>query len=199
MPLTAQHRANTKPIKDTAMKNEIIALLNAGKTVAQVAKELKAQGVTKEQVLAIQVELKQAAQVQANPAPVAKADKPQIDKPQIDKTKRDLVQIFSPSCKTAFLTTNILYANKSVEAIVELAKKDLSKKPKLVEMLAAEDLQAVHLEKQYGETEAEVKKAAAHAKLIQDGYKMGSTCPRVAPAPVQAAPVETTEAEAQPA
>ena len=194
MPLTAQHRANTKPIKDTAMKNEIIALLNAGKTVAQVAKELKAQGVTKEQVLAIQVELKQAAQVQANPAPVAKADKPQID-----KTKRDLVQIFSPSCKTAFLTTNILYANKSVEAIVELAKKDLSKKPKLVEMLAAEDLQAVHLEKQYGETEAEVKKAAAHAKLIQDGYKMGSTCPRVAPAPVQAAPVETTEAEAQPA
>ena len=194
MPLTAQHRANTKPIKDTAMKNEIIALLNAGKTVAQVAKELKAQGVTKEQVLAIQVELKQAAQVQANPAPAAKADKPQID-----KTKRDLVQIFSPSCKTAFLTTNILYANKSVEAIVELAKKDLSKKPKLVEMLAAEDLQAVHLEKQYGETEAEVKKAAAHAKLIQDGYKMGSTCPRVAPAPVQAAPVETTEAEAQPA
>lgn len=176
------------------MKNEIIALLNAGKTVAQVAKELKAQGVTKEQVLAIQVELKQAAQVQANPAPVAKADKPQID-----KTKRDLVQIFSPSCKTAFLTTNILYANKSVEAIVELAKKDLSKKPKLVEMLAAEDLQAVHLEKQYGETEAEVKKAAAHAKLIQDGYKMGSTCPRVAPAPVQAAPAETTEAEAQPA
>ena len=176
------------------MKNEIIALLNAGKTVAQVAKELKAQGVTKEQVLAIQVELKQAAQVQANPAPVAKADKPQID-----KTKRDLVQIFSPSCKTAFLTTNILYANKSVEAIVELAKKDLSKKPKLVEMLAAADLQAVHLEKQYGETEAEVKKAAAHAKLIQDGYKMGSTCPRVAPAPAQAAPVETTEAEAQPA
>ena len=113
--------------------------------------------------------------------------------PAVDKTKRDLVLIFSPSIKQGFLTTNLLYSNKTADAIVALAKTDLSKKKKLGELLAAPDLQADHIERQMDESAAEGAKAAKHAALVLEQYVMVSTCPKVAAQVAQAAPEPAAE------
>ena len=116
-----------------------------------------------------------------------------VKKAPVDKTKRDLVLIFSPSIKQGFLTTNLLYSNKTADAIVALAKTDLSKKKKLGELLAAPDLQADHIERQMDESAAEGAKAAKHAALVLEQYVMVSTCPKVAAQVAQAAPEPAAE------
>ena len=138
------------------------------------------------------------AQAEVRQVAVEKVRKPRAARgPAVDKTKRDLVLIFSPSIKQGFLTTNLLYSNKTADAIVALAKTDLSKKKKLGELLAAPDLQADHIERQMDESAAEGAKAAKHAALVLEQYVMVSTCPKVAAPVAQAAPAPATEEVAE--
>lgn len=118
---------------------------------------------------------------------------------------RSIVVLFAASNRQAFVTTNFAYMGKTPEQLVEFAKKDLANKAKCVQLLAAEDLQAVILT-QGQQTDAGKLKATVCAKLKELGVTLTNTVPRtVEQADISAldfgfaAQVEQTESEAQPA
>ena len=177
----------------TSLVTDAVASMDAAFGSAPVAADTPSVPGSKEDKLA-----QMLAQAEVQQVAVEKVRKPRAARgPAVDKTKRDLVLIFSPSIKQGFLTTNLLYSNKTADAIVALAKTDLSKKKKLGDLLAAADLQAEHIERQMDESAAEGAKAAKHAALVLEQYVMVSTCPKVAAPAAQAAPEPAAEEVAE--